>query len=205
MTDSAVRTPAATNVVEGFSRRLNVLMDLAGFPSQNRVAIGAKRFGVVHNTFRAWSVADRPPGSHATLLELVEELLKDVPGRHNPRAVVAWLLAGDAVPNPFEDQQTSDLAVVELYFAIDDIAKAHRIDFGSFPREIRDGVLSYARAILPASRLNSHTPVQLDETTRFKVTELLKQLTQPLASNAELAKALVQKQLGSVAVKGARR
>jgi len=133
---------SSANVVDGFSRRFNALLDRAGIPQQNRVSHGARRLGVVHNTFKSWCVADRLPGSHSSLIQVVEELLKDTPGRHNPKAVVAWLLAGDAVPNPFGDD-TDALAFVELYLQIAEIARREKIPFEKFPREVRNRILKH--------------------------------------------------------------
>ena len=94
MGESLVKPSAAGNVVEGFSQRFNVLLDRARFPKQNRITIGAKRFDVVPNTFKAWCTADKIPGAHTDLVRIVDELLREVPGRYNSRAVVAWLLWG---------------------------------------------------------------------------------------------------------------
>lgn len=174
MADSEVRTPAAANVVEGFSQRFNVLMDLAGVPSQNRVTVGARRFRVVHNTFKAWCMADRIPGTHAALLELVEELLKDVPGRHNPKAVVAWLLAGDAVPNPFGDD-TDALALVELYLQISKVAQQKGIDLNGLPRETRNLILKHVSKHLAGNlrRTGTEEGLHLDDAARSMVIAML--------------------------------
>ncbi len=139
------------NVVDGFSERFNLLMDRARVPRQNRVSYGARRFKVVINTFKAWCHADKIPGSHSALVEVVEALLKDIPGRQNPKAVVAWLLAGDAVPNPFADD-TDALATVELYLQIADIARRERIDFDKLPREVRNRMLKHVLRHLRAVR-----------------------------------------------------
>ena len=104
----------SANVVEGFSARFNLLLDRAGIPKQYRVSRGAERCHVAHNTFKGWCFDDRLPGTHPALVEHVEVLLKDVPGRHNAKAVAAWLLAGDAVPNPFGAVDTDALPLVEL-------------------------------------------------------------------------------------------
>jgi hypothetical protein len=139
------------NLVEGFSGRFNLLMDRAGAPKKARVSYGAKRFGVAINTFKSWCVSDRIPGTHADLVGIVEELLKDIPGRSNSRAVVAWLLAGDAVPNPFADE-TDALAFVELYLQIAEIARRERVEFGKLPRELQNRVLKHVLRYLRTTR-----------------------------------------------------
>lgn len=152
------------NVVEGFSERFNVLLDRARLPRQNRVSHGAKRFDVAHNTFKSWCVADKIPGTHSALVEIVGALLKDIPGRQNPKAVTAWLLAGDAVPNPFADD-TDALAFVELYLQIADIARRVRIDFDKLPREVRNRILRHVLRHLRSGPRTSRADeaLQLDE------------------------------------------
>lgn len=157
MSEVDLKTSTA-NVVEGFSTRFNYLMTRAGIPEKNRVNTGSSRFDVVPNTFRSWCLFDKIPGKHSTLLEIVEDLLKDIGGRHNTRAVVAWLLAGDAVPNPFESSEThvDALLLVNLYVQIADFARREGIDFEKLPRDVQNLVLSKARASLSAS--DSHEP-----------------------------------------------
>ena len=89
MGESQVKAATPGNVVEGFSQRFNVLLDRARFPKPNRITVGAKRFDVVPNTFKAWCTGDKIPGTHTDLLRIVDELLRDMPGRYNPRAVAA--------------------------------------------------------------------------------------------------------------------
>ena len=163
MGETQVKPSTASNVVEGFSRRFNFLLDRARLPQQNRITIGAKRFDVVPNTFKAWCTADRIPGAHTDLVRIVDELLREIPGRYNSRAVVAWLLAGDAVPNPFGDD-TDALLLVELYLKLSDIAKHEGMDFDKLPRNVRNLILRRVRAMLPANAIGSDEGVQLDDT-----------------------------------------
>jgi hypothetical protein len=163
---------SAGNVVQGFSKRFNLLMDRSGFPKQNRTSAGARRFEVVHNTFKNWCVADKIPGTHSLLIEIVGSLLQDVPGRHNPKAVAAWLLAGDAVPNPFGDD-TGALAFVDLYLQISQIAKREGINFDKLSRESRNVILTRVRAMLPASATNADEGLRLDKAGLSKVIGML--------------------------------
>ena len=162
MGESQVKAATAGNVVEGFSQRFNVLLDRARFPKPNRITVGAKRFDVVPNTFKAWCTGDKIPGTHTDLLRIVDELLRDMPGRYNPRAVAAWLLAGDAVPNPFGDD-TDALLLVELYLKLSDIAKHEGMDFDKLPRNVRNLILRRVRGMLPAGAGSSDEGVQLDD------------------------------------------
>jgi len=76
-------------------------------------------------------------------LTLVERLLKEIPARHlNPKAVVAWLLAGDAVPNPLPVKSDS-LASARLYLQIVEIARWRGTDFNALPREVRDQIIRH--------------------------------------------------------------
>lgn len=168
-----VKQSSTGNVVAGFSGRFNLLLDRAGFPTQNRTSVGARRFNVVHNTFKAWCVADRIPGTHSLLIGIVEALLQDVSGRHNPKAVVAWLLAGNAVPHPFGGDDTDALAFVELHLQILQVAKREGIDFDQLPREVRNLILKRVRATLPREAASAHEGLQLDSATRSMLVGML--------------------------------
>lgn len=161
MAESEIKSSSVGNVVKGFSDRFNALLDRAGFPKQNRLTVGAKRFGIVPNTFRSWCVQDKIPQTHSDLVGIVEKLLKDVPGRYNARAVVAWLLAGDAVPHPFTDEADA-LLLVELYFRIREIAKSEKIEFEKLPRDVRNLILKRVRAMLPPTAASADEGLQLD-------------------------------------------
>lgn len=171
MTDSEARSSSSANVAEGFSQRFNILMDRARLPKQNRITVGAKRFDVALNTFKSWCTADKLPGTHSLLVEVVNDFLKDIPGRHNPRAVVAWLIAGDAVPHPFEEGD--ELALVELYLQISKVAKAEGIDFESLPRKVRNLVIRRARDSLPSNTGGADREPVLDDATLSMVVGML--------------------------------
>ena len=165
-------SPASTaNVVSGFSERFNVLMDRAGIPKRNRLSIGSKRFKVALNTFKSWCAQDRIPGTHADRVAVVEDLLKDIPGRHNTMAVVAWLLAGPAVPNPFE-RDVGELALVDLGLQISRLAQEAGIDFHKLPREVRSLIIRRTRERL--AEINPDPSVtSLDNATAAMVVGML--------------------------------
>ncbi|MGI9288647.1 MAG: hypothetical protein ACR2P1_24890 [Pseudomonadales bacterium] len=167
MTDVKAKQTSDANadIVEGFSSRFNALMDRARFPSENRLSLGARRFKVTPATFKKWCAYDRIPGQHKVLAAIVDELLNEVPGHYNPKAVVAWLLAGDAVPNPFDDDGGA-LKTVELYFEIAEIAKRKGIEFSSLPRDAQSLIIRRVGTQLaqnPSSKLDDS--VQLDDET----------------------------------------
>lgn len=171
MAESELSLAPNPNVVEGFSARFNLLMDRAGIPKRNRLTIGSKRFGVVLNTFKSWCNFDRLPGTHADLMSVVGNLLKDIPGRHNAKAVVAWLIAGEAVPNPFEDDAGA-LALVELGLQIAKLAQSKKLDFQNLPRDVRYLIIRHARDRL--SENNPDTEVTaLDSATEAMVVGML--------------------------------
>lgn len=156
--------PAAKpNVVEGFSTRFNVLLDRAGVPQTNRPSTVAKRFQVVLNTAKHWCLSDRIPQTHADLTRIVEHLLRDIPTRVDARAVIAWLLAGDAVPHPFGDDDT--LEVVELYLEISELAHRQGVEFSELPRDVRHVIFRTVRARLSAGKADDGRP-RIDATTR---------------------------------------
>ena len=159
------------NVVDGFSKRFNYLLDRARFPKKNRMTLGAQRFDVVPNTFGSWMKDDRIPGKHSTLLDVTKDLLSDIPGRYNTKAVAAWLLAGDAVPNPFEGDSSDTLALVDLYLQVSEIAKREGIDFNKLPRDVRNLILKRVRASLPPQL--DEQGVKLDRNALALVTGML--------------------------------
>lgn len=154
---------AQPNVVDGFSSRFNVLLDRAGFTKSNRPSAVAKRFQVVLNTAKHWCSSDRIPQAHADLTHIVEHLLRDIPTRVDARAVIAWLLAGDAVPHPFGDDDT--LGVVELYLEVAEFARRQGVEFSELSRDVRQVILRTVRARLGASNTGDGQP-RLDATTR---------------------------------------
>lgn len=163
---------AAANVVDGFSKRFNYLMDRARFPKENRISEGARRFDVVPNTFKNWCVANKIPGNYSVLVQVVRELLREIPGTYNHKAVVAWLLAGDAVPNPFADD-TDALALVQLYLQIRDVAEREGMEFDKLPRDVRNVILRRARAMLPAKARSNDGDLQLDQASLNVVLSML--------------------------------
>lgn len=163
---ATVRSPdtvAQPNVVEGFSSRFNVLLDRADLPRANRPSAVAKRFQVVLNTAKHWCLSDRIPQTHADLTRIVEHLLRDIPTRVDARAVIAWLLAGDAVPHPFGDDDS--LGVVELYLEIAEFARLQGVELNELPRDVRQVILRTVRARLGAGNTGGGQP-RLDNTTR---------------------------------------
>jgi hypothetical protein len=162
-TTRSPETVAQPNVVDGFSSRFNVLLDRAGFPKSNRPSAVAKRFQVVLNTAKHWCLSDRIPQTHADLTRIVEHLLRDIPTRVDARAVIAWLLAGDAVPHPFGDDDT--LGVVELYLEVAEFARRQGVEFSELPRDVRQVILRTVRARLGPSNTGDSQP-RLDPTTR---------------------------------------
>src|SRR5690606_15804608 len=81
--------------VPGFSDRFTQLLDLAQVSKMNRYSWGHKRYNVAVNTFKNWCVNDMPPRRYRDLVEVVTDLLGQMPGRHSANAVVAWLYAGE--------------------------------------------------------------------------------------------------------------
>ena len=153
---------AKPNVVEGFSTRFNVLLDRAGVPQTNRQSAVAKRFQVVLNTAKHWCLSDRIPQTHSDLTRIVENLLRDIPVRVDARAVIAWLLAGNAVSNPFGDDDT--LGIVELYLEIAEFARHQGLDFSELPRDVRHVIFRTVRTRLGAGIGGDGKP-RIDPTT----------------------------------------
>jgi hypothetical protein len=143
-TEVAPSKLAPGNIVEGFSDRFNFLLDRARWPKQNRMTIGAKRFAVAPNTFKHWMVSNRLPCPHASLVEIAEQISAEIPGKYDAKAVVCWLLAGDAVPNPFREDNTDNLKTVSAYLEIKEIANNEGINYDALPYKTRLVILNKA-------------------------------------------------------------
>jgi hypothetical protein len=143
-TEAAPSKLAPGNIVEGFSERFNFILDRARWPKQNRMTIGAKRFAVAPNTFKHWMVSNRIPCPHASLVEVAEQISADIPGKYDARAVVGWLLGGDAVPNPFREDNTDNLKTVSAYLEIKEIANNEGINYDALPYDARLRILNKA-------------------------------------------------------------
>ena len=138
------------HAVKGFSKRFLSLLDRSGVPQKNRVAHCAKRFGVVHNTFKGWCTADKTPKSYMALLAIVSELLKSTAGNYRDHAVTAWLLAGEDVPNPFEDGANT-LKMLEIFLQVVDLSRTKGIEFESLDRQARELILEKTRNAVTSS------------------------------------------------------
>lgn len=171
MAEAELTAASTANIVDGFSQRFNALMDRAGIPTRNRLTVGSRRFGVVLNTFKSWCSLDRIPGTHADLVSVVENVLKDIPGRFNTKSVVAWLLAGDAVPNPFE-RDAGELALVEMGLQIAQLAQASGIEFQSLPRDVRSLIIRRARERMSELHQDS-APASIDDATAAMIVGML--------------------------------
>jgi hypothetical protein len=169
-TESSNKT-ATGNAVEGFSDRFTYLIDRARWPKEGRLSVGGRRFNVAPNTFKSWMINDRIPGTHSALVEMVGEILKDIPGRYNPKAVVAWLLAGDAVPNPFGDDNNDALQLVDVYLQVVSIAQNEGVDFNLLPKEIRNVILKHVHAMTQTS--DDQEGVKFDNATLSLIAGML--------------------------------
>lgn len=145
-----IDTTVGQHAVEGFSTRFVSLLDRGGIPKKNRIAHGAKRFGVVHNTFKMWCTADRVPKTYMALLGIVKDILKDMPGAYSDHAVTAWLLAGDDVPNPFEDGANT-LKMLEIFLQVVELSKKKGIEFEKLDRKARELILEKTRNAVASS------------------------------------------------------
>ncbi|MEM8500683.1 MAG: hypothetical protein AAF542_21900 [Pseudomonadota bacterium] len=112
---------------------------MSGMPERKRVAQGARRFNVAHNTFRSWCVDNKLPGRHSLLLDIVEDLLITIPGVDNTKSVVAWLICGDSVPDPFHGGAI--LESIEVFFQVTDRARNKGVAFDELPRDAKEIIL----------------------------------------------------------------
>ncbi len=96
--------------LDGFSGRLNALVDLTGkygsLP-EGRVAQLAQKFDVSRTTMHFWLNTNKMP-KRSQLSALVEGLLIDIKEPAvSLESVKAWLEYGSAVPNPFLGAETA--------------------------------------------------------------------------------------------------
>lgn len=153
-TEKSSKLSPAGNIVEGFSERFNFLLDQAKWPKlpkQHRITMGSQRFDVVPNTVKYWLEGNRVPATHTALVKITEKILEGMTRKYNPIAVAAWLMAGDAVPNPFGEDNTDALQVVNLYLQIAEAAKNEGIEFNSLPRDARNLIIKRVLAMNPST------------------------------------------------------
>ena len=113
-----------SKTVEGFSQRFTELLDKANFPQKGRFSRGSEQFGVNVNTFALWCQNDQPPRMYSTLLEVITQLLADIPGDYDPQSVAAWLYAGKSVPHPFEEYDVDFTLKGDIYLVLMDKLQA---------------------------------------------------------------------------------
>ena len=87
------------DTVEGFSKRFNRLLDLAGFESTGRITKLANFCAVSVSGARRWCKLDRPPRIR-DLNKLVESLVALTPHALDVHEISQWLLYGNG--NPLE-------------------------------------------------------------------------------------------------------
>jgi hypothetical protein len=109
-------------VVDGFSARFNELLDMAHFPKKGRFTRGAEKFGVRINTFSDWCKTDEPPRYFKQLVQIVEEILEDIPGDYDPKAVAGWLQTGNVKGvNPFQEYDIDYAVIGSIYNVMADM------------------------------------------------------------------------------------
>lgn len=108
--------------VEGFSSRFNELLDRATYPKHGRFTRGSHAANVAVSTFKQWCTADQAPRNYSDLVDLIKVIILDVPGKHDPHAIAAWLLAGESVPHPFKDAEIDFVLIGDIYLVISTIA-----------------------------------------------------------------------------------
>lgn len=131
-------------IVPGFSERFNYFLDQAGIEKANRFASGSRLFDVTLNTFRHWCINNKPPRHFIDLKEIVDCLKPDISTLYSQDsiAIVAWLLCGDHVPNPFKN--VSNGFFTDLILLINRIATLKGLPMDSFSKEDRDSIIQSA-------------------------------------------------------------
>lgn len=152
-----------TDEVPGFSVRFTQLLDIAEFPKKGRYSVGAEQFKVSVNTFRSWCLRDKPPRKYGVLHYVVEQLLSKLAESYSPSGVVGWLYAGDAVPNPFQDQDTDYVLLGELYMLVQRLADEKGIDLKQIPRESRQQLINRAMAYI--EKKNGDKQIDINDNT----------------------------------------
>lgn len=107
-----------TEAFPGFSERLNHLIDLSGIDipplDDGRQAHISTLLKASKMAPGDWLKKDKPPKT-ATLRKLVNYLLSNIQGDHNPYKVEAWLKYGDtAVNSPFDLEPKENQALIPL-------------------------------------------------------------------------------------------
>lgn len=107
-----------TEAFPGFSKRLNHLIDLSDIDipplDDGRQAHISALLKASKMAPGDWLKKDKPPKT-ATLRKLVNYLLSNIQGDHNPYKVEAWLKYGNtAVKNPFDLEPKANQALIPL-------------------------------------------------------------------------------------------
>lgn len=169
-----------SEVKTGFSSRLNILLDEAGWPDRGRFSIGARRCRVSHAAFRNWCTTDKGPATFPYTVNVVEEILNDIEAKLDPYAVSAWLLAGDRVPNPFDmNHHAAYFDGAKMSNGITRVLASNDLDFNNFNTTIQHKMLEQVRKKL----INHNDRLTIDD---FIASSEFKDLVLSMAKLAEL-------------------
>lgn len=149
--------------VPDFSKRLSLLLDKANFPSQNRFSEGARRYGTTPSTFRSWCLEDRPPREFSLLQRIVHDQCEQIGGNISPVAVIGWLYAGDAVANPFENEESNFLEKLKAGNVLQQASQNVGVDFDSLDEEQVKSLIMGIQAEVRRRNLSIRSP----EITKF--------------------------------------
>ena len=141
-------------IIDGFSTRLNLLLDKCGFAPQGegRGAELMDFFNISKGSSSAWLTKDKPP-VWATLNTLVENLISRFNLSYSQDRVVAWLMhSDDVIENPLESAtkpRSQRLLDAVIYSERERISEQHNVDIFSFDNErftnLYERVVNYFR------------------------------------------------------------
>jgi hypothetical protein len=130
-------------IIEGFSARLNELLDKCGYaPSgEGRGRELIEFFNISKGSATLWLTKDKPP-VWATLNTLVEKLIAANHLNFNQDRVVAWLMhSGNVIENPLETiakPRSQRLLDAVIYSELEKLAKQYGVDIFGFSQTCFD-------------------------------------------------------------------
>lgn len=147
MEEQLTEAPLSANQCEGFSERLNRLLDDADYKpaERGRARQLAEMHGVSKSGARKWITLDTPPRINK-LREVVSTAIGGIERPLNESKVCAWLLHGEEANNPFSTGETlaesglDHIQLSKVYLAVAQVAKDQSIQLESLENDKLDHI-----------------------------------------------------------------
>jgi hypothetical protein len=101
--------------MKGFSKRFTEFLNKIEFSHKSRYTKGAKLVGVSINSFRNWCINDICPRNTSDLVKVISKLDGK---KYNSESTAAYIMFGDAVPNPLKKAEEDWKRYINIFAAI---------------------------------------------------------------------------------------